>query len=141
MKKVLYIMLGCIGLGLGALGAALPLLPAFPFLMLSAFCFARSSEKLHSWFVSTKLYKNNLESFVRGRGMTWRTKLRIMAVVTLTMAFGFAMMGRVPVGRIVLAVVWVFHILYFVFGIRTIPAAQTAEEQSDDPWQDEDAAA
>ena len=141
MKQVQYVILGCSGLGLGALGAALPLLPAFPFLMLSAFCFTRSSEKLHSWFVSTKLYKNNLESFVRGRGMTWRTKLRIMAVVTLTMAFGFAMMGRVPVGRIVLAVVWVFHILYFVFGIRTIPAAQTAEERADGPWQDEDAAA
>ena len=140
MKKVLYIMLGCIGLGLGALGAALPLLPAFPFLMLSAFCFARSSEKLHSWFVSTKLYKNNLESFVRGRGMTWRTKLRIMAVVTLTMAFGFAMMGRVPVGRIILAIVWVCHILYFIFGIRTIPAVQNAAGQAEDAWQDEDAA-
>ena len=141
MKKVLYIILGCIGLGLGALGAALPLLPAFPFLMLSAFCFARSSEKLHSWFVSTRLYKNNLESFVRGRGMTRAAKLRIMGVVTLTMAFGFAMMGRVPVGRIILAVVWVCHILYFIYGIRTIPAARAGETREADPWQDEDAAA
>ena len=140
MKKVLYVILGCIGLGLGALGAALPLLPAFPFLMLSAFCFARSSERLHSWFTSTKLYKNNLESFVRGKGMTWPTKLRIMGFVTLTMAFGFAMMGRVPVGRIILAIVWVCHILYFVFGIRTIPAVQTTEEPEEDIWQDEDAA-
>ena len=140
MKKVLYVVLGCIGLGLGALGAALPLLPAFPFLMLSAFCFARSSEKLHSWFTSTRLYKNNLESFVRGKGMTWRTKLRIMGVVTLTMAFGFAMMGRVPVGRIILAIVWVCHILYFVFGIRTIPAVQTTEEPEEDIWKDENAA-
>lgn len=140
MKKVLYVILGCIGLGLGALGAALPLLPAFPFLMLSAFCFARSSERLHSWFTSTKLYKNNLESFVRGKGMTWRTKLRIMGVVTLTMAFGFAMMGRVPVGRIILAIVWVCHILYFIFGIRTIPAAQATEELEADIWQDENAA-
>ena len=140
MKKVLYVILGCIGLGLGALAAALPLLPAFPFLMLSAFCFARSSERLHSWFTSTKLYKNNLESFVRGKGMTWPTKLRIMGVVTLTMAFGFAMMGRVPVGRIILAIVWVCHILYFVFGIRTIPAAQATEEPEEDIWQDENAA-
>ena len=49
---------------LGAVGAVLPLLPAFPFLMLAAFCFARSSEKLNNWFIHTKLHKNNLESFV-----------------------------------------------------------------------------
>ena len=141
MKKVLYVILGCIGLGLGALGAALPLLPAFPFLMLSAFCFARSSETLHNGFTSTRLYKNNLESFVRGRGMTRAAKLRIMGVVTLTMAFGFAMMGRVPVGRIILAIVWVCHILYFIFGIPTIPAVQAVEDRDEDLWQDEDAAA
>ena len=64
LKKVFFVVLGCLSLGLGALGAVLPLLPAFPFLMLAAFCFAKSSEKLHGWFVSTKLYKKNLESFV-----------------------------------------------------------------------------
>ena len=99
MKKLLYLAGGFIGLGLGALGAALPLLPAFPFLLLAAYCFARSSERLHRWFVGTRLYKENLESFVAGRGMTRRTKLRIMTLVTLTMAIGFAMMSRVPVGR------------------------------------------
>lgn len=35
--KLFYVILGCIGLGLGAVGAAVPLLPAFPFLMLAAF--------------------------------------------------------------------------------------------------------
>ena len=53
MKKVLYILLGCIGLVLGAVGAVLPLLPAFPFLMLAAFCFARSSQRLHNGLTST----------------------------------------------------------------------------------------
>ena len=43
-KKILYLALGILGLGLGALGVVLPLLPAFPFLMLAAFCFSRSSE-------------------------------------------------------------------------------------------------
>lgn len=62
LKKVFYIVLGCTGLGLGALGAVLPLLPAFPFLLLAAFCFGKSSERLHNWFIGTKLYKNNLES-------------------------------------------------------------------------------
>ena len=117
LKKVFFVVLGCLSLGLGALGAVLPLLPAFPFLMLAAFCFAKSSEKLHGWFVSTKLYKKNLESFVQGKGMTVRTKIR---TVTFLMSIGFIMMHAVPVGRIVLGIVWLFHILYFIFGIKTL---------------------
>lgn len=120
IKKAIYIVVGCIGVGLGALGAVLPLLPAFPFLLLAAICFGKSSERLHTWFINTKLYKNNLESYVQGRGMTWKTKIRIMLIVTLTMSVGFLMMSRVPVGRIILAGVWLFHIFYFCFGIKTL---------------------
>lgn len=120
LKKVFFVVLGCLSLGLGALGAVLPLLPAFPFLMLATFCFAKSSEKLHGWFVSTKLYKKNLESFVQGKGMTVMTKIRIMLTVTFLMSIGFIMMHAVPVGRIVLGIVWLFHILYFIFGIKTL---------------------
>ena len=119
-KKILFIVLGCIGLGLGAVGAVVPLLPAFPFLLLAAYSFARSSERLHSWFINTKLYKNNLESYVKGKGMTKRTKVRIMITVTVLMTFGFVMMHQMPVGRIVLAAVWLFHIFYFVFGVKTL---------------------
>ena len=126
LKKILFIMLGCIGVGLGAVGAVVPMLPAFPFLLLAAFSFAKSSERLHHWFINTKLYKNNLEDYVAGRGMTWATKLRIMVTVTVLMSIGFTMMAlkSVVVGCIVLACVWVFHILYFIFGVKTIPAEQ-----------------
>ena len=123
IKKILYIILGCLGVGLGAVGAVIPMLPAFPFLMLAAFCFARSSEKLHTWFINTKLYKDNLEDYIAGKGMTKKTKIRIMVTVTLLMSIGFIMMNAVPVGRIVLACVWVFHIVYFLFGVKTIPAS------------------
>ena len=119
MKKIIYITVGCIGLGLGFIGAMLPLLPAFPFLLLAAVCFGKSSKKLNDWFVGTKLYKNNLESFRKGQGMTWKTKIKIMVIVTLTMSVGFIMMSNVPIGRIVLVGVWVFHIFIFVFGIKT----------------------
>ena len=127
IKKVCYIVLGCIGVSLGALGAVLPLLPAFPFLLLAAFCFGRSSEKLNHWFINTKLYKNNLESYVQGKGMTRKTKIKIMVTVTILMSIGFAMMHAVPVGRIVLGCVWVFHIVYFCLGVKTLPAAEKAE--------------
>lgn len=130
IKKILYIVLGCVGVGLGAVGAVVPLLPAFPFLLLAAFCFARSSEKLHNWFINTKLYKKNLESYVQGRGMNWPTKIRIMITVTLLMSIGFFMMKNVPVGRIVLACVWAFHIIYFIFGVKTLREEIPEEEAS-----------
>lgn len=122
LKKILYVILGCIGVVLGALGAVLPLLPAFPFLLLAAFCFARSSERLHNWFTGTKLYKNNLESYIKGKGMTRKTKVKIMVTVTILMSIGFVMMHQVAAGRIVLACVWVSHILYFIFVVKTIKA-------------------
>ena len=126
MKRILYIILGCIGVGLGAVGAAVPMLPAFPFLMLAAFCFARSSEKLDRWFKGTKLYQDNLADYVSGRGMTVKTKVRIMITVTLLMSIGFIMMGLkgIVTGCIVLGCVWAFHIVYFIWGVKTIPATK-----------------
>lgn len=132
IKKIIYIILGCIGVGMGAVGAVLPLLPAFPFLLLAAFCFAKSSERLHNWFTNTKLYKNNLESYLQGQGMTWRTKIRIMVTVTLLMSIGFLMMSRVPVGRIVLAGVWLFHMIYFIFGVKTKPEITEIEYEREE---------
>ena len=119
IKKILYVILGCIGLALGAVGAVLPLLPAFPFLLLAAFSFAKSSEKLHRWFTGTKLYKSNLETYLKGQGMTWKTKIRIMITVTLLMTIGFIVMNQLWVGQIILGCVWLFHIFYFIFGVKT----------------------
>lgn len=126
MKKILYIFLGCAGAGLGAVGVVLPMLPTFPFLMLAAFCFASSSKKLDNWFRSTKLYKDNIEDFVAGKGMTKKTKCRIMIIVTLLMSIGFIMMGvkGIVTGCVVLGCVWIFHVVYFIFGIKTIPVLE-----------------
>ena len=122
IKKIVWLVLGFVGLGLGAVGAVVPMLPTFPFLMLAAFGFAKSSERLHNWFINTKLYKNNLESYVQGRGMTWATKIRIMTTVTLLMSFGFFMMFRkeVYVPCIILGFVWLFHMIYFIFGVKKL---------------------
>ena len=120
MKRIIYIVLGCIGVCMGALGAVLPLLPAFPFLLMAAVCFGKSSQKLNDWFVGTNLYKNNLESYIQKRGMTRQAKIRVMVTVTIIMAISFAVMDKVPVGRAVLLCVWLFHVLYFVFKVKTI---------------------
>lgn len=120
IKKIAYMLVGFIGLGLGALGAALPLLPAFPFLLLAAVCFGKSNEKLDAWFKGTNLYKNNLESFVKGQGMTKKAKIRVLSLISGLMAFGFFMMGNAPVAaRATLVVVWIFHMWFFIYRIET----------------------
>lgn len=121
IKKILYIVLGTIGLILGAIGAVLPLLPAFPFLLLATVCYAKSSERLHNWFINTKLYKNNLESYVKGNGMSWLVKFRVMGMITIVMSIGFIMMAlkEITYGCIILFIVWIFHILYFSFRVKT----------------------
>ncbi len=126
LKKIFWIVLGCIGVGLGAVGAVVPMLPAFPFLMLATFSFARSSVKLHTWFINTRLYRDNLEDYVAGKGMTAKTKVRVMITVTLLMSVGFIMMGLkgIVTGCVVLSCVWAFHILYFIWGVKTIPATK-----------------
>ena len=121
IKRLLWIILGFIGLGIGAVGVVLPMLPAFPFLLLAAFSFDKSSERLHKWFIGTKLYKNNLESYVKGQGMTLYTKIKVMVTVTLLMAFGFFMMFRkdLYIPCAILGGVWLFHIVYFIWGVKT----------------------
>lgn len=121
LKRILWGGLGCIALGLGAVGAVLPMLPAFPFLLLAAFSFGKSSQRLHRWFLGTNLYKKNLETYVKGQGMTRETKIRVMITVTLLMAFGFTMMflKQLYIPCMILGGVWVFHILYFTFRVKT----------------------
>lgn len=128
LKKMIYTILGCLGVGLGALGCVLPILPTVPFLLLAAVCFGKSSKRLNDWFVGTKLYKNNLESYVKGKGMTPKTKVRIMVTVTLLMMIGFLMMDRVPAGRVILVCIWVFHIIYFCVGVKTLKAENDFQE-------------
>lgn len=130
LKQIIFLIIGCLSLALGCVGIVLPILPTVPFFLLTVFCFANSSQKLHDWFIGTQMYKKHLESFVQKKGMTVRTKATILTSVTALMAVGFVLMLRkgIIVPCVILAVVWVCHLVYFLFGVKTIPTAETAQE-------------
>ena len=122
IKRITFVVLGCVSLALAVIGVVLPILPTVPFLALAAFCFAKSSDRLNNWLINTKFYQNNLADFKAGKGMTVKTKVRILATVTLVMAIGLIamLMKSVIVGSIILSVVWLGHIYYFGFKVKTL---------------------
>ena len=128
LKNIFFIVLGCIFLTLGTIGIFLPVLPTTPFYLLTLFFFTNSSQRLHNWFTGTKLYKKHLEPFIEHKEMPLQTKISIITTITLLMGFGIFMMARkgICIPCIILAVVWLCHIGYFMFRVKT---EKTTEEE------------
>ena len=131
LKKAFFIALGCVSLALGTIGIVLPILPTVPFYLLTAFCFANSSERLHDWFIHTTVYKKYIGSYFRRRGMTKTAKCLLIGTVTAIMVPGFILMDKVPVGRAIMLVVWVGHIFYFGFKVQTITQQEADEAMAE----------
>ncbi|MBI2909507.1 MAG: YbaN family protein [Chloroflexi bacterium] len=71
--------------GLGILGLVLPLLPTFPFLLLAAGCFAKSSPRFHSWLLNNRYVGRHIRDYGERRGLSLRAKIfaiSLMWIVT-----------------------------------------------------------
>ncbi len=133
LKRLVFLVLGCICLALGTVGVFVPILPTVPFYLATAFCFANSSERLHTWFLGTSMYRKHLQSYVEKRGMLRKTKCGILITVTLLMGVGFFLMARkgIWIPCVILAVVWAAHVVYFLFGVRTISPEDEIDGSAD----------
>ncbi|MCB1783919.1 MAG: YbaN family protein [Alphaproteobacteria bacterium] len=93
MQTILKI-LGFIFLALGIIGIVLPLLPTTPFLLLSAFCFARSSEKLHAWLLCHPSFGPAIIDWRENGSISKRNKT--YAIVTILITFLLSVILEVP---------------------------------------------
>jgi uncharacterized membrane protein YbaN (DUF454 family) len=125
LAKPLFIALGFITFVLGTAGIFLPVLPTTPLYLVTAFCFARGSERFHRWFLNTKLYKKHLDGFVKNRAMPMKTKLVICIPVTFML---LAAMYFSPIwhARVLIGAVLLFKWYYFLFRIKTAPKEAVA---------------
>jgi uncharacterized membrane protein YbaN (DUF454 family) len=86
LKKTVYKPLGFVFLFLGLLGIPLPVLPSTPFILLSAWFFARSSRRWHQWLLQSELFGPVINNWEEQRCMSRRAKA--VALVAMAMAGG-----------------------------------------------------
>jgi uncharacterized membrane protein YbaN (DUF454 family) len=116
--RYLWVTLGGISLVLGILGIFLPLLPTTPFFLLTVFFFSKGSEKFHSWFISTKMYKNYIENYHPDKPVSLRKKIEIVCSVLIVVSISFYLIESTSI-RVILALVFIGHLIYFGFFMKT----------------------
>ncbi len=79
--RALLFFAGTFSLVLGAIGVFLPILPTTPFLLLSAACYLRSSERMHNWLLNNKWFGKYIRNYQEGKGIPLKTKIFAMAIL------------------------------------------------------------
>lgn len=108
-KRAAFILLGLLCLGLGALGVVLPLLPTTPLVLLAAFAFANSSDKLHDWLLDHNVFGQLIADW-RRYGAISRTA-KVLGVISMLA---------------VLVISWLFDVPLWIAGVQALVLSCTA---------------
>ena len=117
--RYIFLTIGAISFVLGRAGIVIPLLPTGPFYMLTLFCLARGSERFHRMFLESSLYQKTVGAYERDKALTLRTKLSILLSVSTIMAIGAYFSQDMLIALIVMAFVWIGHVIALVFIVKT----------------------
>ena len=117
--RYIFLTIGAISFVLGTAGIVIPLFPTVPFYMLTLFCLARGSERFHNMFLESSLYQKTVAAYERDKALTLRTKLSILLSVSTIMAVGAYFSQDMPIALIVMAFVWIGHVIALVFIVKT----------------------
>ena len=87
LTRTLYLMGGFLALGLGGIGVLLPLLPTVPFIILAAFCFARSNPTLEQWLVEHPVFGGHIRAWRERGAISRKGKLAATAAFAVSSVF------------------------------------------------------
>lgn len=104
MKNYLLRALGVLSVALGALGIFLPVLPTTPFLLLAAWAFLNSSDRLYNWLMNHKVFGLYIRSYIEFKGVSKAHKIFALTTLWITMAISIYLIDRVAV-RILLVII------------------------------------
>ena len=98
-----WLVIGLVALVLGAIGIALPLLPTTPFVLLAAFAFAQSSEKLHQWLLDHNVFGPLIDNWQRHGAISRRAK--VVSVVSMAAVLAVSLVMAAPMAVIIVQLV------------------------------------
>ena len=119
--RLTWLIVGFVALALGALGIALPLLPTTPFILLAAFAFAQSSEKLHQWLLDHNVFGPLIDNWQRHGAISRRAK--VLSVVSMIAVLAISVAMALPVVVIVAQLVVLGAAALFILS-RPLPPAE-----------------
>lgn len=117
--RLIYFCLGAVTFVFGTIGVFVPVLPTTPLILLSAYCFGRSSERFHRWLTGTKVYEEYAKDFIENKTMPRKRKIYIVTLASvmllfplITLDFGW---------KLVIVATYLYLYYYFIFQIKTVP--------------------
>jgi uncharacterized membrane protein YbaN (DUF454 family) len=112
-RRIALLVTGLVSLGTGILGIFIPLLPTTCFLLLAAWCFGKSSPRLHAWMMNNRWFGDYLSDYKAGRGIPRKLKVgslsMLWVVILASVAFAVSALW-VRTLLIVIAVAVTIHV-------------------------------
>ncbi len=127
MQRTLLIIIGWLAVALGTLGVVLPVLPTTPFILLAAWCFARSSPRFHAWLLYRSWFGSYLRHWQQYRAMPRGAKPRAIAVILLTFAISLWLVKLMWVRFLLLAIL--ACLLIFMWRIPVVDEVVDEKQQ------------
>ena len=122
LARWLWVALGCLFVGLGAIGAVVPGMPTTVFLVLAAACFIRSSQRLYDLLISNKTFGPYLKDYREGKGIPLRAKVVALSMIVIFVSFAvFVAIEATPIKILV----GLIGLIGFLFVFFKVPAAKT----------------
>ena len=122
LVRFLWVGLGCLFVGLGAIGAVVPGMPTTIFLVLAAACFIRSSQKLYDWLISNKTFGPYLKDYREGKGIPLRAKVLALSLIVIFVSFAVFYALEVIQIKVLVGLIGIIGFLFVFF---KVPAAKT----------------
>ena len=126
--RILLIIIGTFSVAAGVVGILLPLVPTTPFLLLAAWCFARSSERFYSLLVNNRWLGPYIRNYRDGRGMTLRAKVSTLSVLWIAMIIGAGFVVPILWARLLLVGIGV-GVTVFLLSLPTCELSEGVDDQ------------